>query len=161
MMTTLARALIILVSFAWFPHSLERVHRLGYDFTIYWMAGQGVLRADWVYSDHLAPVFLALGALPHDVGFAVLYSLSVLAWLSFAGRVPGLALLAAYPMLLSLELGQITPVLAWLCLSPLGSIVAAWFKPYLAVFVVVHAVVWTNRARAARRWARGEGVRKG
>lgn len=149
-MKTLVRVYIIVLSFAWLPHSLERVRALGYDFTIYWLAGQGVFRPDWVYSDNLAILLRPLGALPHDVGFAVLYSLSVLAWLAFAGRVPLLAGLATYPMLLSLELGQVTPILAWLCLSPFGSVVAAWFKPYLVIFVVLHAVAWAVRARAVR-----------
>ena len=153
-MSWLVRAYIIVLSFAWFPHSLARVKELGYDFTIYWLAGQGIFRADWVYSNHLAVVFAPLGALPHDVGFAVLYAGCVLAWLALGHLSPTLAVLATYPFLLSLELGQIAPILAWLCLSPLGSLVAAWFKPYLVVFVILHAVAFTVRARRARRGLR-------
>jgi hypothetical protein len=133
-------AAIILVSFAWFPHSLERIHRLGYDFPIYYAAAHHQFVQGWVYSDHLWVLFSPLALFDMDTAFAGWYALSVLAWLEFAKRYPVLSILAAYPMLLSLELGQIAPLLAWLCLSLPGALLAMAVKPYLVVFVILQAI---------------------
>jgi len=78
------------------------------------------------------------------------YLLSVSVWVSLARRSWVLGLLATYPMLLSLELGASAPLLAWLCLSPLGAFVAMLLKPYLVMFVLLHAVNFTVREH--RKW---------
>ena len=137
------RWFIIILSVAWFPHSLERIHALGYDFPIFYEAGRGHLMAGWVYSNHLAFVFTPLTLLPLDTAFALWYLLSVSVWVSLAKRSWLFGMFATYPMLLSLELGASAPIFAWLCLFPFGAFVAMLFKPYLVVFVLLHAVSFT------------------
>ena len=139
-MKRLLYAAIILVSFAWFPHSIDRIHRLGYDFPIYYAAAHHQFVQGWVYSDSLWVLFSPLALFNLDTAFALWYALSVLAWLEFAKRYPILSILATYPMLLGLELGQIAPILAWLCLSLPGALLAMAVKPYLVLFVVLQAI---------------------
>ena len=146
---------IIILSFAWFPHSLERIHRLGYDFPIYYAAAHHQFVQGWVYSDHLWVLFSPLALFDMDTAFAGWYALSVLAWLEFAKRYPILSIFATYPMLLSLELGQIAPLLAWLCFSLPGALLAMVFKPYLVLFVILQAIKRT--ARVYQLWSRDMG----
>lgn len=150
-MKRLLYAGIVIVSFSFFPHSLERIHTLGYDFPIYYAAGRHVFLPGYVYSHSLWVFFWPLSWFTMDTAFAIWYAVSVLCWLSFAKKFPVLAILGAYPMLLALELGQITPMLAWLCLTPLGSICAGIWKPYLFGFTLIHA------GRAATRLHRERG----
>jgi hypothetical protein len=152
---------IVLVSFAWFPHSLNRVMELGYDFPVYYRAAQGAVEPAWVYSDHLRVLFLPFTLLPLPVAFGAFYGLSVLVWLDIWRRNWFLAILGTYPMLLALELGQVAPILAWLCLSLPGSILAACFKPYLGVFVIIHALLRAARIHRTGGGALGETHGKG
>lgn len=138
--------LIILIAVAWFPHSLERIHSLGYDFPIYYQAGLGLHVEGWYYAEWVRAVFYPFTLIPLDAGFTVFYALLVLAWIGVARRLPILfAILSAYPMLLCLELGQITPILAWLCLFPFGSVIACAIKPYCVVFVLLHVAAYYRR----------------
>lgn len=136
----------ILVSTAWFPVSLIRINRLGYDFPIYYYWAQGIKRGDWVYKDYVLYAFKPFTLLPLDWAFGVFYILMVLAWIGILKHLPhnliGMALwvLSFYPMLLNLELGQITPILAWMCLFPAGSLLAGLVKPYCLIFSALHLI---------------------
>lgn len=157
-MKRLLYASIIIVSFAWFNHSLERNLRIGYDFPIFYAAAHHQFLPGWVYSNHLWVFFAPLSLAPVEVSFGVWYGLLVLVWLDVARRYPVLSVLAAYPMLLSLELGASAPVMAWLCLSFPGAVLASCFKPYLVVFVILHAVRRANALYRQRRGAVPAGV---
>jgi hypothetical protein len=130
---------IIIVSFIWFPHSLNKNCELGYCFPIYYQAGQENLVDGWVYNDLIGYIFYPFAKLPFDLAFGLWYSLCVLAWISIAWRWPLAGIIGAYPILLALQIGQIDPILAWLCLTPIGAILAACVKPYCVLFVVFHA----------------------
>lgn len=152
------KAGIVVLSFGWFPHSLARIQALGYDFPIYYASGQGEFVHGWLYPNWTGIFFWPFTLLPMDAAFAVWYALIVLVWLWFAGRMPIVAVLAAYPMLLSLELGQVAPMLALLCLSLPGSLLAGCLKPYLFVFSAVHSVILYHRLRAEYRRLCPEGI---
>ena len=131
--------LIILISFAWFPHSLQNNIDLGYCWDIYYEAGRGNFTEGWLYNDAVGFIFKPFAEFSYPVAFGIWYSLGVMVWLSFMWHYPIVGLMAFYPILLALEIGQIDPVLAWLCLTPLGSVLAACIKPYCLLFVVFHA----------------------
>lgn len=130
---------ILVLSAAWLPHSLDRIHALGYDFPFYWLAGQGITGDWYVWSEYVRWTFVPLSWFSLDAAFVLSYILMVLCWLDFARRFPVLGFLATYPFLLGLELGQQTLLLAWLCLYPMGAVAAMCYKPYLIVFVALHA----------------------
>jgi hypothetical protein len=139
----------------WFPHSLERTLRLGYDFPIY-LAGPG--HPGWLYRDWLSFVFEPFRALPYAWAFGAWYVLCLGAWLRLVYLVSGskagvvVAVASTYPALLSLELGQISPILAWLCLTPWGCLLAGLVKPWCLGFLVLHAVRYgVTEARRRRR----------
>jgi hypothetical protein len=139
--TPLFRALPIwLTALLWFPHCYDRNLLLGYDFPIYYLAGQGVFVPGWAYADPVAYLFWPLSLLPYPLAYAVWYGLLTGAWYSLAKRLPlWLAVLSLYPGLLALETSNVTLLLAWACLTPLGAVLASLVKPYLAVFVALHA----------------------
>lgn len=131
---------ICVIGICWYPHSLARVSRLGYDLPIFWEAGRGNLVDGWLYRDWLAVIFTPLGWLPIWGGFLVVYLVSLYAWWKIGERVGWIwFLVSIYPMLLCLELGSLTAILGWMCLTALGSLVAGLFKPYLLVFSCIHA----------------------
>lgn len=138
---------LIIISAAWFPHSLNRVNALGYDFPIYYNAALDI-DSGWFYADWVRYVFYPLTFVPMDVGFAIWYSILVLTWIALSRQMGAvLTLLSVYPMLLCLELGQITPILAWLCLTPLGGVLAGGVKPYLFGFVLLHIYALSRSQR--------------
>ena len=143
---------IVLVSLVWLPHSYQRNINLGYDFRIFYEAGKGNFdyQADgkgWLYSNYVSYLFKPLSVLRYDIAFILWYGFNVSLWLLLIRRldkllpriwVITLSVISLYPMLLILELGQITPLLAFLCLSPLGSILGFFIKPYCIVFLCIH-----------------------
>jgi hypothetical protein len=138
--------LIFIMGLLWFPHSLERVKSLGYDFPIYLSKGKG-----WLYGDWVGWIFEPFRWLQFDYAFLLWYSVLVLCWILIISKTQEfrvgwvLWLCSFYPILLCLELGQITPLLAWLCLSPVGSVIAGFVKPYLFVFSIIWVVVYRRR----------------
>lgn len=152
-----------LVVIALFPYSLERTVRLGYDYPIYYNAGRGDLSHDftvgaWVYSDRLAVDFEPLAKLkyPHSFGlfyFATAVAVFLLVRRLFPSRnehpvlsVVGAILLGGAAFII-LRCGNVTGILALLVTNPLGSVLAMCVKPYLAVFVVVHAAGFCHARR--------------
>lgn len=137
---------IVVVSFAWFPRAYERYENGESNFNIYM---EGPANVHWYYNDWLAGVFLAFDE--GDAGFAVFYSLGVLAWLWIA-KVNGPAgILVSYPILIGLEAGNVGPVLACACLWFPGAVLATLVKPYCVVFVVLHAYLGYHRYHARTR----------
>ena len=160
-MTIFARVLVLGVSIAWFPHSLERIHRLGFDFPLYWRAAMGEFSPGWLYADWTAIFFKPLTIFPFDLAFEVFYGLTVLSYFLLARKAKSyeniVLLLGLYPLLLSLELGQITPILAWLCTTFPGSLIALCFKPYLAPFACFHAYrAYTKHCQRTRPLSHSE-----
>jgi hypothetical protein len=147
---------LFILGICWFPHSLERTLRLGYDFPVY-LAGPS--HPAWLYRDWLTVVFEPFRMVPYSVAFGCWYVLCLGAWLRLVYLLPRgirwdvVAVLSVYPALLGLELGQVTPLLAWLCLTPWGVVLATLWKPYLAGFLVLHAV--RHGVAKARRRRRG------
>jgi hypothetical protein len=155
--------LIALVSLAWYPHSLERVHRLGYDFTIFF---QGPSHPGWFYAPWISVAFEPLRIFPHDTAFAIHYAVSTLAFcllVRAADRTDHMLgllalVLGAYPFLLSQELGSLTPILAALCLTLPGSLLAGCVKPYLLGVALLHAFYQFRRSRTAQALVDGSHV---
>lgn len=141
-------ALIVLVSIAWFPHSLQRNIELGYDWQIYYNFSKYGTEWGWLYADWVKYVFKPFTLLPMEWAFGAWYAVLVSCWLYLVYRVrrtfgqSGFAWVlfafSFYPMLLVLELGQVTPLLAVLCLTPLGTVLAGIIKPYCFGFLLVH-----------------------
>ena len=131
--------LIITVSILWYWHSYDYTTDLGYDFQIYYEAAKRNFTQGWAYPEWTSIFFSPLSVLPEREAHMVFYALTVLAWLGIAKRIhPVLGLCSFYPMLLALQVSQVTPVLAWLCFFPFGAVVASCIKPYCAVFIVLH-----------------------
>jgi hypothetical protein len=141
-MNSLKVITIILVATCWFPHSLERTTELGYDFPIYYRQALGMEDEGWLYAEYIVWVFRPLTLLDHGNAFLLFYALTVLAWVRVTARIDSWFLWAAsfYPMLLILELGNVAGILAYLVLTPLGSLLAGLCKPYLLVFSAFHAI---------------------
>jgi hypothetical protein len=144
--------IILGVSLLWYPHSLGRVERLGYDFTIYY---QGISNPGWLYAPWVTIFFEPLRVFSHDTAFLIFYTLSTL---SFCGlvyhasrRSESLGILVClfgfYPYLLSQELGNVTVILAYLCLTFSGSLLAMCIKPYCLAFVLYHSYNQFRRDR--------------
>jgi hypothetical protein len=156
-------ALVALTSLAWYPHSLERVHALGYDFTIFY---QGPSHPGWLYAPWVSMLFEPLRVFPHDTAFAIHYVASTLAFcllVRAADRTgPVLGALAfyvgMYPYLLSQELGSLTVILAALCLTFPGALLAGCVKPYLFGLALLHAVHRFLRDRTAQALVDGSHV---
>lgn len=141
---------LVLISLFWFPHSLARVKELGYDFPIYYEYAKTGTSHGWVYAEWVRWVFVPLTVIPIEYAFFIWYALLVFCWVLLVFRVQTkiwAVLISVYPMLLLLELGQITPVLALLCLWPWGAVVAGAVKPYCLVFVVLHIAARYLRSR--------------
>lgn len=145
-------ALIALVSLVWYPHSLMRVQRLGYDFTIFF---QGPSHEGWFYAPWVSIFFEPLRMFDHDTAFALHYAASAIAFcvlvhsVSRRSEVLGLlvCLVGLYPYLLSQELGGLSVVLAALCLTFPGALLAGCVKPYCLGFALYHAVHQFRRDR--------------
>lgn len=150
---------VLIVCACWYPHSLERNRRLGYDFGIYYGAGllmpEGYRQLShlirepeqgWLYKDYVAVLFWPLAKwLPQRKAFLVWYIVLVASFVGMIAMIDFIplkllvALAGIYPMMLALELGQITPLLALACVNPWGAVAATLVKPYCFVFVVIHA----------------------
>ncbi len=156
--------LATLIAAAWFPHSLDRIRQLGYDFPIYYYWAQGIQQGDWLYKDYVLYVFKPFTVLSLHWAFGVFYFLSLLAWMGIIRNLPNnwlgktLGLISFYPMLLSLELGQVTPILSWMCLGPIGSVLAGLVKPYCFIFSCIHLATSFLRGGNTTRQAFPVGV---
>lgn len=139
---------IVVVSFVWFPFAYERLQNGTSDFNIYM---SGPENEHWYYNNWVAYPCQVLDTEEPSIGFAIFYSLGVLSWLLIARKYPLAGLLGAYPILIGLEAGNVGPILAGLCLWFPGAILATLVKPYLVVFVVVHAVLGYHRFHARAR----------
>ena len=106
----------------------------------YYLAGKGIFTYGWIYNNAFAYLFFPLSILPYDISYLVWYGILVLSWYNIVKRL-GIVFtfLSVYPALLALETSNVTLVLAALCLNPIGAILAACIKPYLGIFVLLHA----------------------
>lgn len=148
--------IVVLIGVAWYPHSLLRNERLGYDFKCYYEAGRGntsysVSSVDgpifWSYPNHTEYLWSWCHWFFFPMAFAVQYLFSIFSWVILVYSLwklgePGIFLscLTAYPMLLSLEAGNVQPILTACCLFPFTCVLAAFVKPYLLGFVLLHII---------------------
>jgi hypothetical protein len=102
----------------------------------------------WFYKEWVHEIFRPFTFADEAIGFAVFYAIGVSIWLYFASKSIAAGVLVSYPLLMGLEAGNITPVLAFACLWFPGAILATLVKPYCIAFVVVHAVVGYYRYHA-------------
>ena len=132
----------IIIGALWFPHSLLRNDRLGYDFFLYYRHAKYGTKFGWLYAEWVTYIFKPFTLLPIEWAFTLWYGLLIYCWIVLIEKVPTWRLLifalSCYPMLLILEVGQVTPILAVLCLTPLGSLLALLWKPYCGVFCLIH-----------------------
>jgi len=133
---------ILLVSLIWMPHSLDRMERLGIDFPIYYRQASGIEQPGWLYPEYMEYVFEPFTLLSEREATLVFYWISVLAWILIVRKLNSwiLYFLSFYPALLMLEICNVTTILAYLVLTPIGSLAAGLCKPYLFVFSAIHAV---------------------
>lgn len=147
----------VIVFVMWYQHSLERNERLGYDFRIYYEAGRGNLGyttsdgLSWLYPNNTRFAFTPLGWLSFRWAFFVFYLVEFIAWGYICKRLYAfgsggiiISVLCLYPVLLTLESGNISLILSALCLNPVGVVVAGLFKPYYLVFLVLHVAKYVR-----------------
>lgn len=135
----------IIVCISWLPHSIKRSIEVGSDWDIYYQAGLGNFVRGWVYKDFIHYFFIPFSWFGHDGGFVLLYFANIAAFLfvtlQLRGQIGILIWIASfYPILLALELGNIAPILAALCLSLPGAFLAMLVKPYLIILVFINAI---------------------
>jgi hypothetical protein len=159
-------AVVLLVAALLFPYCLERTQEKGYDFPIYYRAGQGDISPDfnrgaYVYSHKTAPIFGPLSRLPYPLAFGVFY---VATWASLIALYRRLgSRLRAFPVLgascaiigggaafIILRCGNVTGMLAILVTTPVGAVLAMCVKPYLGAFVLLHAAIICARSTAPK-----------
>lgn len=136
---------VIVVSMLWYPHSLFRTMSLGYDFPIYYTKALYGEDRGWVYAEWIKWVFVPFTWVPYYQAHVIFYSLSLAAFLRITSKLASLrggwilCVLSLYPYVLSQELCNVTIILAWACFSPVGALLAGAVKPFLFIFVLVHA----------------------
>ena len=149
------RIFVFIVSLAWLPHSLARVNALGYDFGIFYT---GPSHPGWVYAPWVSYLFEPLRIANHDTAFSIHYTVSAVAFCLLCESIAKrsnlmgwmVAIVGLYPYLLSQELGSLTVILAWLCLSFTGSLLAGCIKCYLFGFALLYAFLEFRGARKAQ-----------
>lgn len=153
---------IIAVSL-WFPYSLERTKEKGYDYHLYYRAACGDITDDealgaYMYSYKTIGIFKPFARLGYDAGFALFYEILAAAGLYLLWRVwrdfqelefvrNAALFVVTAALFLNLRCGNITPLLAALCYTPLGCVAAACLKPHLGVFLLLHAARYSTLHR--------------
>jgi len=154
--------LAIITSILWYPWALIRINLLGFDFPIYYYAAKEGINSErvtevaqgWHYNNIIPYLFKPLTIFSLDVAFLIWYVILIFCWViiirflvrrGLYGNI--LALVSFYPMLLNLELGQITPVLGALCLTPLGCVLAILIKPFCAILLIPYFIGWYRDRR--------------
>jgi hypothetical protein len=151
--------LAAVIAIAAFPGALAITLSNGYDFPVYYAAGRGIIRSNYVYSERIAPIFKPLSALPYPVALAIFASATTAAYIGLASRtlrstrkypVLGVVCLGCIGLaaLYSFRFQNIGPLLAFACLSPMGAVLAMCIKPHLCVFVVLHAAIACSQRRS-------------
>lgn len=143
---------ILMVGYVAMPFFLLRQEGLGYDdFTVGYYKAQGAdpasYRSDrWLYKDWLVAAYKPFTILNERQGRIAFELLIIGAWIALVRKLPdtwmGEALFIAsfYPMFPCMEFDNVGGILPILCISPIGSLVAGLFKPYLFVFSGIHAI---------------------
>lgn len=116
------------------------------DYTWAERQGWGFASNGWAYARWTAIWFLPFTLFPEEPAFLAFACISIcscgyLAWRM--NEIKGgylMFLVIAYPLAWMVVCGNVAPILAALCVTPLGSYAAATIKPYLAVVFVLHAV---------------------
>lgn len=154
---------VLFVAIVLYRYSLRRTLGCGNDFPVYYAAGQGRMvwgngEGYYVYSERLLPAFAWMRRLTYQQAFTVSYVASVVSfWLlmrrlfrcfsAYPVTVCVAAVVAGVAWIDVLRLQNIGGLLAFACLSPVGSLLAGCVKPYLLGFVVVHAAIACHRRR--------------
>ena len=117
------------------------------DFGIYYNFADHGDRQGWFYRDWTSIIWQPFTWIQFDFAFIVWYIISTLCVLIIVWKlleirygwilVPFCVKIAGW----SLGVGNIMPILAALCLTPLGCLAAGLVKPYLLGFMVIHAFV--------------------
>ena len=133
---------LVITCFLWFNHSYERNVTLGYDFSVFYNASNGISDWGWKYNHYMKDVFKPIMSFDYKTSFTIWYilnSLSLIYVTIRASKVHWLLVpICVYAGLLALEVGQITPIMAVLCLFPLGAVLCVFVKPYVILIVGVH-----------------------
>ena len=153
---------------ALYPAILERTEQAGFDAPIYYAVGRGFTdytvfngrgeEIGFIYSERTLPVWRLWAKLSYPTALAVLVLGSAFGIAATGGRV--LAARGRYPRLVwfvalavgikasdTVQGGNISGLLAGLCLTPWGALLAGCIKPYLFVFVVLHAALAQARTQ--------------
>ena len=164
MMRATIYIIIILASlYTMFNHSSSLLHHNGNpefrcDFMVYWYAGHGDLhygRWGYLYPEGTQYLFYWVRWMPYETAswlWMVLQLGSILLLVKTLFKVFDNDLLASAtvlvflkPIMVIIMAGNITPILAFLCLSPVGSVVAGCLKFYLLCFVLLHLLLDYSR----------------
>ena len=123
-------------------------YAFSHDFWIYREAGGGNFVLGWLYKDWLGITFWPLTILDYQTSWIAWYglqsacviflSLKMYKEFGLYGLVGNLVIYKTSSW--ALASGNIAPVLAVLCLSPAGALVATLYKPYCIVFAFIHAL---------------------
>lgn len=153
-------AVIILAAVSFRP-AMERTLAEGHDFPIYYavahgehLQGEGV--SGWVYNDKTAVVFSPFKAVSYEVAYGIMYAISLaslfLVWRRMRHlrrRYPAVGWLATVAFgfmgAIVIRLGNIDLVLALAVTTPLGAVLAGCIKPYLLLFVLLHAAIHCHK----------------
>jgi hypothetical protein len=155
---------IVAVGFVLYWYSLRRTLATHDDFPWYYAAGQGVMipkgkDAWYVISPKLLPTFSWMRDLAYQQAFTIAYVTAVVSfWLLMRRLLQRLseipctvicvAVVSGVAWIDVLRLGNMGGLLAFAVTTPLGAVLAMLYKPYLVVFVVLHAATFAVRSSA-------------
>ena len=117
------------------------------DFKIYYNFADHGDRNGWFYKDWTSIIWKPFTWISLDIAFIVWYVILVVCVLILVWKLLEIPYgwIFVFPCIKiagwSLGVGNIMPILAALCLTPLGCLAAGLVKPYLLGFMVVHAFV--------------------
>lgn len=104
--------------------------------------------AGWVYAEWLTIFFKPFIKMTDDAAISIWQTLSFTAYMAICIQLIGvpygwiLVFLSIKIAAVTLWTGNVSIILAWLCISPIGAMVACLFKPWLIVVVAFH--FWHN-----------------
>lgn len=120
--------------------------KLGVDFAVYRQAGMQLQDSGWLYLPPLRWLFTSFAVFPPFEAYIIFgvinFAIFVQPPLKLSEYPYGwiLALVVTKIAAWTLVSGNIAPALAALCLTPAGVVLCVLWKPYLAVFLVLHVV---------------------
>ena len=117
------------------------------DFKQYYDFAKYGIRHNWLYKDWTSIIWKPFTILSFDTAFVLWYTISALCVLILVKKLLEIKYgwILVFPCVKvacwSLGVGNIMPILAALCLTPLGCLVSGLVKPHLLCFMAIHAFV--------------------